>query len=107
MSCHSAYEMNLGLFVFNIYLFTSPLESIFSYISWIFIEAFTWAQVAEDEKHIFKSSMLMILDEYGALPHVTNASALTKSIKVFVYIKVQIIFCKFSLTPQYLHSSLH
>ncbi|XP_042026156.1 uncharacterized protein LOC121773374 isoform X2 [Salvia splendens] len=38
-------------------------------------------KVAEDEKHIFKSSMLMILDEYGALPHVTNASALTNSIK--------------------------
>ncbi|XP_047955044.1 uncharacterized protein LOC125201138 isoform X2 [Salvia hispanica] len=38
-------------------------------------------KVAEDEKHIFKSSMLMILDEFGALPHVTNASALTNSIK--------------------------
>ncbi|KAH6772892.1 hypothetical protein C2S51_011296 [Perilla frutescens var. frutescens] len=38
-------------------------------------------KVAEDEKHIFRSSMLMILDEYGALPHVTNASALTNSIK--------------------------
>lgn len=38
-------------------------------------------KVAEDEKHIFRSSILMILEEYGALPHVTNASALTNSIK--------------------------
>ncbi|KAK6119291.1 hypothetical protein DH2020_046964 [Rehmannia glutinosa] len=38
-------------------------------------------KVAEDEKHIFTSSMLGILAEYGALPHVTNASALTNSIK--------------------------
>ncbi|CAA2957117.1 RING-H2 finger ATL52-like [Olea europaea subsp. europaea] len=38
-------------------------------------------KVAEDEKHIFMSSMLGILGEYGFLPHVTNASALTNSIK--------------------------
>ncbi|KAL8495825.1 hypothetical protein ACS0TY_019801 [Phlomoides rotata] len=38
-------------------------------------------KVAEDERHIFTSSMLMILAEFGALPHVTNASALTNSIK--------------------------
>ncbi|KAK4414354.1 hypothetical protein Salat_2848400 [Sesamum alatum] len=38
-------------------------------------------KVEEDEKHIFTSSMLGILAEYGALPHATNASALTNSIK--------------------------
>ncbi|GER57829.1 hypothetical protein STAS_35660 [Striga asiatica] len=38
-------------------------------------------KVAEDERHIFTSSMLGILAEFGALPHVTNASALTNSIK--------------------------
>lgn len=38
-------------------------------------------KVEEDEKHIFTSSMLGILAEYGALPHATNASALTDSIK--------------------------
>ncbi|KAL2514113.1 hypothetical protein Fot_28084 [Forsythia ovata] len=38
-------------------------------------------KVAEDEKHIFMSSMLGILGEYGVWPHVTNASALTNSIK--------------------------
>ncbi|EYU40284.1 hypothetical protein MIMGU_mgv1a008436mg [Erythranthe guttata] len=38
-------------------------------------------KVAEDEKHIFTTSMLGILAECGAMPHVTNASALTNSIK--------------------------
>ncbi|KAG8391403.1 hypothetical protein BUALT_Bualt01G0184000 [Buddleja alternifolia] len=38
-------------------------------------------KAVEDEKHIFNSSMLGILAEYGALPHVTNASALTHSIR--------------------------
>ncbi|KAL3815196.1 hypothetical protein ACJIZ3_016464 [Penstemon smallii] len=38
-------------------------------------------KVVEDEKHIFTSSMIGILAEYGALPHVTNASALSNSIK--------------------------
>ncbi|GFP88566.1 hypothetical protein PHJA_001000300 [Phtheirospermum japonicum] len=38
-------------------------------------------KATEDERHIFTSSMLGILAEYGALPHVTNASSLTNSIK--------------------------
>ncbi|KAI3448989.1 hypothetical protein Pfo_005654 [Paulownia fortunei] len=38
-------------------------------------------KVAEDERHIFTSSMLGILAECGAWPHVTNASALSNSIK--------------------------
>ncbi|KAL0339189.1 UNVERIFIED_CONTAM: hypothetical protein Sangu_1441000 [Sesamum angustifolium] len=36
----------------------------------------------ESERLIFMSSMLEILGEYGAWPHVTNASALSNSIKV-------------------------
>ncbi|EPS73084.1 hypothetical protein M569_01668, partial [Genlisea aurea] len=35
----------------------------------------------EHEKHIFTTSLLEILAEFGALPHATNASALTNSIK--------------------------
>ncbi|KAL0374143.1 UNVERIFIED_CONTAM: hypothetical protein Sradi_3330000 [Sesamum radiatum] len=38
-------------------------------------------KVVENEKLIFMSSMLEILGEYGAWPHVTNASALSNSIK--------------------------
>ncbi|XP_022867037.1 uncharacterized protein LOC111386757 isoform X8 [Olea europaea var. sylvestris] len=38
-------------------------------------------KVAENEKHILMSSMLGMLGEYGVWPHVTNASALTNSIK--------------------------
>ncbi|KAL3622341.1 hypothetical protein CASFOL_033752 [Castilleja foliolosa] len=38
-------------------------------------------KATDDERHIFTSSMLGILAEYGALPHVTNASSLTNSIK--------------------------
>ncbi|CAA2982226.1 Hypothetical predicted protein [Olea europaea subsp. europaea] len=38
-------------------------------------------KIAENEKHILMSSMLGMLGEYGVWPHVTNASALTNSIK--------------------------
>ncbi|KAL6493926.1 hypothetical protein OROGR_031835 [Orobanche gracilis] len=38
-------------------------------------------KVIEDDRHMFTSSLLGILAEHGALPHVTNASALTNSIK--------------------------
>lgn len=38
-------------------------------------------KATEDERHVFTSAMLGILTEYGAWPHVTNASALSNSIK--------------------------
>ncbi|KAL3537178.1 hypothetical protein ACH5RR_000544 [Cinchona calisaya] len=38
-------------------------------------------KIAEDEKYIFMSSMLGLLAEYGIWPRVTNAFALTNSIK--------------------------
>ncbi|WRX23161.1 hypothetical protein QQP08_015648 [Theobroma cacao] len=37
--------------------------------------------VAEDERYIFMSSMLGLLAEYGILPPVVNASAITSSVK--------------------------
>ncbi|KZV48796.1 hypothetical protein F511_09217 [Dorcoceras hygrometricum] len=38
-------------------------------------------KATEDERHVFTSAMLGILAEYGTWPHVTNASALSSSIK--------------------------
>ncbi|KAK6243662.1 hypothetical protein QUC31_010071 [Theobroma cacao] len=38
-------------------------------------------KVAEDERYIFMSSMLGLLAEYGILPPVVNASAITSSVK--------------------------
>ncbi|KAL5834784.1 hypothetical protein ACOSQ4_014281 [Xanthoceras sorbifolium] len=38
-------------------------------------------KVAEDERYIFMSSMLGLLAEYGLWPHVTNASAISNSVK--------------------------
>ncbi|XP_073144585.1 uncharacterized protein [Henckelia pumila] len=38
-------------------------------------------KATEDERHVFTSAMIGILAEYGAWPHVTNASALSNSIK--------------------------
>ncbi|CAI9103358.1 OLC1v1001822C1 [Oldenlandia corymbosa var. corymbosa] len=38
-------------------------------------------KIAEDERYIFMSSLLGLLAEYGVWPRVTNASALTNSIK--------------------------
>ncbi|KAI3444881.1 hypothetical protein Pfo_001546 [Paulownia fortunei] len=66
---------------FSLYLSTSPHSSyVFPPLDYSY-KLSHGIQVAEDEKHIFTSSMLGILSEYGALPHVTNASALTNSIK--------------------------
>ncbi|XP_075500963.1 uncharacterized protein LOC142539411 isoform X1 [Primulina tabacum] len=38
-------------------------------------------KATEDERHVFSSAMLGILAEYGAWPHVTNASSLSNSVK--------------------------
>lgn len=38
-------------------------------------------KAADDEKYIFMSSMLGLLGEYGILPHVINASAISNSLK--------------------------
>ncbi|KAJ0502596.1 hypothetical protein HanHA300_Chr11g0414751 [Helianthus annuus] len=44
--------------------------------------SFCSLQVAEDERYIFVSSLVGLLNEYGILPLVTNAAALSDSIKV-------------------------
>lgn len=41
----------------------------------------TELKIAEDERYVFMSSILGLLTEYGVWPRVTNASALTDSIK--------------------------
>ncbi|KAK9049881.1 hypothetical protein SSX86_031150 [Deinandra increscens subsp. villosa] len=38
-------------------------------------------KVTEDERYIFMSSLVGLLAEYGILPHITNAAALSDSIK--------------------------
>ncbi|XP_051147963.1 uncharacterized protein LOC127263067 [Andrographis paniculata] len=38
-------------------------------------------KAVDDEKHIFTTSLIGILAEYGTLPHATNSSALANSIK--------------------------
>lgn len=39
-------------------------------------------QAVDDDRNVFTSSMLAIMAEYGAWPHVTNASSLSSGIKV-------------------------
>lgn len=40
-------------------------------------------QATEDDRYIFMSSMLGLLSEYGISPRVTNALAISNSVKVF------------------------
>lgn len=42
-------------------------------------------QVVDDDRYIFVSSLLGLVAEYGIVPHVVNASAISNSVKVTNY----------------------